>query len=412
MVGFRDGGGAKGLHRVNFVEDQETLAFREGVRTFVRQNLPDDIRDRVLNLLRVEKADFTRWQRILEAKGWGAPAWPEAFGGAGWTALQRKIFDEECFAAGAPRQVPHINMVGPILQAYGTTEQQKRFLPPLLKLDEWWCQGYSEPGAGSDLASLKTRAERKGEVYVLNGQKTWTTYAQWADWMFLLVRTDMDVKPQQGISFLLLDMQSPGVVVRPIISLDGGHDVNEVFLDNVEVPVGNLVGRENDGWTIAKYLLSFERTDIAAVGLCKRLLRLVHQIAGSEIKNGRPLIADPLLRDRVARLEMDLLAHEWTVVRMMSAADRGEPIGAETSILKVRSTEIQQQLTELLMDCAGPHALPYLPDARDAQWQGDLPTTRLLNGLAANYLDWRKVTIFGGSTEVQKNIISKALIGL
>ena len=397
---------------MDFSEDDDSKTFRRDVRDFVRASLPADIRFKVLNLLRVEKADMTRWQRILHDRGWGAPAWPKAFGGAGWTALQRKVFDEECFEGGAPRQVPHINMIGPILQRFGTKAQQDRFLAPLLRLDEWWCQGYSEPGAGSDLASLSLKAERRGDTYVLNGQKTWTTYAHWADWMFLLARTSSGAKPQQGISFFLLDMKSPGVTVRPITALDGGHDINEVFLDEVVVPAENLVHEADDGWTVAKYLLTFERTDIAGVGICKRLLRLAREVAGRQKKRGAPLIEDPHIKDRIARLEIELLAHEWTVLRILSQLDRGEPVGAETSVLKVRSTEIQQQLTELLLDCAGPDAGPYLPAAREAEWNGVMPHSALINGLAANYLDWRKVTIFGGTSEVQKNIIAKTMIGL
>jgi len=394
-------------------ESAEEATFRAEVRNFVRRELPADIRDRVMNFLRVEREDYVRWQRILHAKGWGAPAWPVAHGGTGWNSTLRTIFEEECFEGGAPRQIPFgLSMCGPVLMAFGTEAQKAHYLPRIVAMEDWWCQGYSEPGAGSDLAGLKTRAERRGDRYVVNGQKTWTTYAHWANMMFLLVRTDAEAKPQAGISFLLLDMRTPGVTVRPIITLDQGHDVNEVFLDDVEVPLENLVGEENKGWTIAKYLLGHERTNIAGIGMCKRLMRRLKEIARSETKRGRPLIEDPYFRERIARLDMDLMCHEWSLMRVISMESGNKPVGPEASVLKIRGSEIQQELTELLMECAGPYAVPYVPQALEVDATAETAGGALFNPLAAQYFDMRKISIYGGANEIQKNIIAKAIVGL
>ena len=391
------------------VEDQ---TFRAEVREFVAANLPADIRDRVLNFHRVERDDYVRWQKILHARGWGAPGWPKEHGGPGWNARQRTIFDEECFAGGAPRQMPFgLSMVGPVIIAFGSAQQKARYLPKIISMDEWWCQGYSEPGAGSDLASLATRAERSGDRYIVNGQKTWTSFAQWADWIFCLVRTSTQGKPQQGISFLLIDMKTPGVKVKPIRTLDHGHDVNEVFFDNVEAPASNLVGEENQGWSIAKYLLGHERANIAGVGMCKRLLRRLKECAHVEIKRGRPLIEDPRFRDRIVRLEIELLSHEWSLMRMISLQQAGKAVDLEASILKIRGSEIQQDLGELLMECAGPYATPYVAEALEMSYSGDTAGGALRNALAAQYFDLRKVSIYGGTNEVQKNLISKSILG-
>ena len=391
----------------------EDIAFRAEVREFVIANLPTDIRDRVLGFQRVEREDYVRWQKILHKRGWGAPGWPKEFGGTGWNARQRTIFEEECFTNGAPRQMPFgLSMVGPVIIAFGSPEQQRRHLPRIVSMDDWWCQGYSEPGSGSDLASLSTRAERRGDRYIVYGQKTWTSFAHWANWFFCLVRTSTQGKPQQGISFLLIDMATPGLKVKPIRTLDQGHDVNEVFLDNVEVPVENLVGQENQGWTIAKYLLGHERANIAGIGMCKRLLRRLKEYARTETKRGRPLIEDPRFRDRVARMEIDVLSHEWSLMRMISLQQAGQKVDVEASILKIRGSEIQQELGELLMECAGPYALPYLPQALELGYTGPTAGGAHLNGLAAQYFDLRKVSIYGGTNEVQKNIISKSVLGL
>ncbi|MDR2188100.1 MAG: acyl-CoA dehydrogenase family protein [Azonexus sp.] len=394
-------------------ENPEEIAFRTEVRNFVQCELPTDIRDRVLNFLRVEREDYVRWQRILHAKSWGAPAWPQAYGGTGWNATWRTIFEEECFTGGAPRQIPFgLSMCAPVLMAFGTDAQKARYLPRIISMADWWCQGYSEPGAGSDLAALKTRAERRGDYYVVSGQKTWTTYAHWANMMFLLARTDSEAKPQAGISFLLLDMKTPGVTVRPITTLDQGHDINEVFLDEVKVPVENLVGEENKGWAIAKYLLGHERTNIAGIGMCRRLMRRLKEIARSEQKRGRPLIEDPYFRQRITKLDMDLMCHEWSLMRLISLESGNKAIGPEASVLKIRGSEIQQHLTELLMECAGPYAVPFVPAALELDSTAATAGGKLLNPLAAQYFDMHKISIYGGANEIQKNIIAKAIIGL
>jgi alkylation response protein AidB-like acyl-CoA dehydrogenase len=394
-------------------ESPEQARFRGEVRGFVRDALPADIRERVTKFLRVEREDYVRWQRILHAKGWGAPGWPKEHGGTGWNAIQRVIFEDECFRAGAPRQMPFgLSMCGPVLIAFGTAEQKRRFLPRIVSMEDWWCQGYSEPGAGSDLASLKTRAERQGDCYRVDGQKTWTSFAHWANWIFCLVRTRPEGKPQGGISFLLIDMATPGVTVRPIKTLDQGADVNEVFLDGVEVPVTNLVGAENQGWTIAKYLLGHERANIAGIGMCKRLLGRVKALAAREAKHGQPLIDDPRFRDRIVLLEMELLSHEWSLLRLVSSEQAGQGVGPEASILKIRGSEIQQDLAALLMECAGPYALPYLPQALEPDYVGETAGGAERNALAALYFDMRKVSIYGGTTEIQKGIVARTMVGL
>jgi alkylation response protein AidB-like acyl-CoA dehydrogenase len=394
-------------------ESVDERRFREQVRAFVARELPADIRDRVFNFQRVERDDYVRWQRILHVHGWGAPAWPREHGGTGWTPVQRVIFEDECFSGGAPRQIPFgLSMCGPVLMAFGTDEQRKRFLPRILSMDDWWCQGYSEPGAGSDLASLRTRAERQGDTYVVDGQKTWTTFAHWANWIFCLVRTRQEGKPQEGISFLLIDMSTPGLTVRPIRTLDQGTDVAEVFFDSVRVPVANRVGEENRGWSIAKYLLGHERATIAGIGMCKRLLKRLKAVASRQTRRGRPLLDDARFRDRLVRLEIELLSHEWSLIRMVSLEQAGKAPGAEASILKIRGSQIQQDLAELLMECAGPYAMPYLPEALESGLDGDTPAGALMNGLAAQYFDLRKVSIYGGTSEIQKGIIAKAMLGL
>ena len=394
-------------------ESAEDLSFRAEVREFVARNLPGEIRDRVLGFRRVPREDYVTWQRILHARGWAAPGWPQQFGGTGWSSRQRSIFDEECYVGGAPRQIPFgLSMLGPVLMKFGTPAQQQRYLPRILDLQDWWCQGYSEPGAGSDLASLKTRAERRGDVYVVNGQKTWTTLAHYANMFFCLVRTNAEGKPQQGISFLLLDMNTPGVRVRPIRTLDQGADVNEVFLDDVQVPVGNLVGEEHRGWTIAKYLLGHERTNIAGIGMCKRLLSRLKELATSETRRGRPLLQDPRFRDKVARLEIQVLSHEWSLMRVISLEQAGRDVATEASMLKIRGSEIQMALGGLLMECAGPQALAYSPEWLEAGHGTEMPGGAQLAGLAAQYFDLRKVAIYGGTNEVQRNIIARSVVGL
>jgi len=389
----------------------EDLAFRDQVRAFLDSHLPQDLRDKVLGHLRLAKDDFVRWHRILAAQGWVAPGWPVEFGGPGWTPVQRHIFEEECARAGTPRVMPFgIDMVAPVIMAFGSQQQKDYFLPRILSCEDWWCQGYSEPGAGSDLASLKTTAIRDGEDYIVNGQKTWTTLAQHADMIFCLVRTDSAVRKQEGISFLLIDMHSPGITVRPIVMLDEDHEVNEVFFDNVRVPAANLVGQENRGWTYAKYLLGHERTGIAAVGRSKRELGFLKRLARREQKNGRPLLEDPLFAARVADLEIELMALEMTVLRVLAQA--GKAPGPEASLLKVRGTEIQQRLTELMLEAAGPLALPFDAGFLGGEHAHSIAGDDLAAPLASHYFNYRKTSIYGGSNEIQRNIISQMILGL
>jgi alkylation response protein AidB-like acyl-CoA dehydrogenase len=401
--------------QLEFTADEQ--AFRNEVRAFLREQLSPDISAKVLEGYELGRDELVRWQRRLHDRGWGGMGWPKQFGGPGWNSVQQHIFDEESALAGAPRLIPFgTKMVAPVIMAFGSPAQQQRFLPPISSGEEWWCQGYSEPGAGSDLASLKTRAERDGEFYVVNGQKTWNTLGQYADWIFCLVRTDASAKQQSGITFLLIDMKTPGITVRPIILLDGGHEVNEIWFENVRVPVANRVGEENKGWTYAKFLLGHERTGIAGIGNAKRELARLKRIAAAERKNGRPLIEDPLFASHIAQVEVDLWALEITNLRVLSA-ERGSPAaGPEASILKIKGTEIAQSISELMMRAVGPYALPYRREAMEAGWQFD-PTRepagpRYASTLAGAYLNQRKLSIFGGTNEIQKNIISKMIVGL
>ncbi|WP_343737123.1 acyl-CoA dehydrogenase family protein [Achromobacter sp.] len=396
---------------MNLTWTPEERQFREAVRAFAAEKLPQDIRNKVLRHQRLERDDYVRWHNILADQGWGAPNWPVEHGGTGWNALQRLIFEVECFKAGAPRLLPFgLSMIGPVLMKYGSAEQKARLLPRMIRVEDWWCQGYSEPGSGSDLASLKTRAVRDGDDYVVNGQKTWTTLAQYADWMFCLVRTDPDARAQRGISMLLLDMRAPGVTVRPIRTLDGGHDVNEVWLEDVRVPAANLVGEENQGWTYAKYLLGHERTGIAGLGHCHRELGILKDIAGRAQLRGRPLLQDSRMRDRISRIEVDIMALEMLLLRVAASND-GTP-GPEASVLKIRGSEIQQDLAMLQMEVAGPDAWPYDPDwmQADADFHG--PGPEMAAAAGAGYADMRKTSIYGGTTEVQKGIIARLVLGV
>jgi alkylation response protein AidB-like acyl-CoA dehydrogenase len=393
----------------------EEQAFRDEVRAFLAAELPAGLRHKVLNHLRMDKEDYVRWHKILAAKGWVAPGWPVEFGGPGWTPVQRHIFEEESARAGTPPIMPFgVNMVAPVIMAFGSQAQKEYYLPRILSCEDWWCQGYSEPGAGSDLASLKTTAVRgrddEGDHYIVNGQKTWTTLAQHADMIFCLVRTDPGVRKQEGISFLLIDMHSPGITVRPIIMLDEDHEVNEVFFDNVRVPAANLVGQENRGWTYAKYLLGHERTGIAAVGRSKRELARLKRLAMREQKAGRPLLEDPLFAARVAELEIELMALEMTVLRVL--ADAHKAPGPEASVLKVRGTDIQQRLTELMVEAAGPMALPFDEAYLSGEREHSLVDDDFAAPLLPHYFNYRKTSIYGGSNEIQRNIISQMILGL
>jgi alkylation response protein AidB-like acyl-CoA dehydrogenase len=386
----------------------EEQKFREDIRAWVRENLPQDISHKVHNSLHLTRDDMQRWAKILGSKGWLGYGWPKQFGGPGWNAVQKHLFEEECALAGAPRVVPFGPvMVAPVIMAFGNAEQQQRFLPGIASGEVWWSQGYSEPGAGSDLASLKTRAERKGDKYIVNGQKTWTTLGQYGDWMFNLVRTSTEGKPQTGISFLLLDMKSPGVSVRPIIMLDGGHEVNEVFFDNVEVPAENLIGEENKGWTYAKHLLSHERTNIADVNRSKRELDRLKRIAKAE-----GIYDDLRFRDEIAKLEVDVVALEMLVLRVLSAEKTGKNALDIAGLLKIKGSEIQQRYSELMMLAGGPFSTPFILEAMEAGWQGNFPGGALgLAPLAATYFNLRKTTIYGGSNEVQRNIVAQTVLG-
>ena len=402
---------------LNFTADE--LAFRTRVREWVAGNLPRDISEKVLLAQHLGRDDMQRWAKILGKQGWLGWGWPKQFGGPGWSAVQKHLFEEECARAGAPRVIPFGPiMVAPVIMAFGNPEQQKRFLPGIASGEVWWSQGYSEPGAGSDLASLKTRAERKttgrGAVYVVNGQKTWTTLGQYGEWIFCLVRTGTEGKPQAGISFLLIDMKSPGVEVRPIVMMDGGAEVNEVFFDNVEVPAENLVGEENKGWTYAKFLLAHERTNIADVNRAKRELERLKRIARAEglLGNGSD---DMRFRDQIALLEVDIVALEMLVLRVLSAEQSSDKGGRQSldiaGLLKIKGSEIQQRYTELMMLATGPYSTPFIQEAMEAGWQGDHVGAAHCATAAWMYLNYRKTTIYGGSNEVQRNIVAQTVLG-
>ena len=388
-------------------------AFRSEVRAFLDAELPDDLRHKVRQRRELEREDYLRWQRILHARGWIAGSWPKEYGGTGWTPVQAHIFHEEIVFANAPRIIPFgVNMLGPVLIKYGTEEQKAHYLPKMLTSEHWWCQGYSEPGAGSDLASLKTMAVRDGDEYVINGQKTWTTLGHIADHIFCLCRTSKEGKPQEGISFILVPMDTPGVEVRPIITLDGEHEVNEVFLTDVRVPVANLVGEENKGWTLAKFLLTYERTGIAGVPYSTQAMDHLKGVAKRQKANGKPLAEDPFFAARMAKVEIDLMAMDVFNLRTVAAAEGGAAGGVESSMLKIKGTEIRQELTDLMRRAVGPHALPFIPEAFDEGWNEEPVGPEGAMAQASNYFNNRKITIFGGSNEIQKNIISKMGLGL
>lgn len=399
---------------MDIVLSPEDEAFRQEVRGFLTETLPEDIVKKTSNGFRLAKDDHVRWQKILHERGWMAPNWPVEHGGTGWTPMQKHIFDEECALAGAPMVIPFgVTMVAPVLMKFGNDAQKAQFLPRILSSEDWWCQGYSEPGSGSDLASLRTKAVLDDDHYVVNGQKTWTTLAQHADWMFTLVRTADTGKRQEGITFLLIDMKSPGVSVTPITTIDGGVEINSVFLEDVRVPVANRVGEEGQGWTYAKYLLGHERTSIAAVGRSKAQLRKLKGIAQAELSEGRPLIEDGDFARRLAQIEIDLLALESLVLRTLYAESAGKGPGPEASFLKIKGTEVQQGLTELLMEAIGPYAAPFQPETfREDGWNEEPVGPDYGPALAPLYFNWRKASIYGGSNEIQKNIIAKMVLGL
>lgn len=391
----------------------EEEAFRAEVQGFLVEKVPARLTAKVREGKHLSKADLEQWHALLNAQGWLANHWPEQYGGPGWSAVQKFIFEHECALAYAPRTLPFgVNMLGPVLIKYGNEAQKRYWLPRILSGADWWCQGYSEPGAGSDLASVKTTAVRQGEHYLVNGQKAWTTLGQHANMIFCLVRTDREAKQQEGISFLLIDMNSPGVQVRPIITLDGEHEVNEVFFTDVKVPFENLVGEENRGWTCAKYLLTYERTNIAGVGFSVAALERLKLIAARVMKNGKPLAQDALFAARLARVEIDLENMKTTNARVIAAVAGGGVPGAESSMLKIRGTEIRQELNSLTRRAMGPYALPFIEEARQEGYRGDDVGPQEASYAAVQYFNNRKLSIFGGSNEIQKNIISKMILGL
>jgi len=400
---------------LNFTHEEE--AFRTEVREFLAQQLPARLSEKVRTGKYLTKADLAEWHAILNERGWLANHWPKQYSGPGWNAVQKFIFENECALAHAPRIVPFgVNMLGPVLIKYGSEAQKQRWLPRILDGSDWWCQGYSEPGAGSDLASVKTTAVRgsdaQGDHYVVNGQKTWTTLGQHANMIFCLVRTARDAKKQEGISFLLVDMSSPGVEVRPIITLDGEHEVNEVFFTDVRVPAENLVGEENKGWTCAKYLLTYERTNIAGVGYSVAALERLKKAAAKVKKNGRPLSEDPYFAARLARVEIDLGNMKTTNLRVIAAVAGGGVPGAESSMLKIRGTEIRQEISSLLRRAMGPYAQPFVAEALEEGFEGAPVGPAEAASAAVQYFNNRKLSIFGGSNEIQRNIISKMILGL
>jgi len=391
----------------------EEDAFRAEVTDWLAANLDPKLSDKVRRGLRLTKEDMDSWHAALNAQGWLANHWPVEFGGTGWGPIERHIFEEECCRAHAPRVVPFgLSMLAPVLIKYGNEAQKSHWLPRILDGSDWWCQGYSEPGAGSDLASLRTRAVREGDHYVVNGQKTWTTLGQYANMIFMLVRTSTEGKPQEGISFLLIDMNTPGIEVKPIHLLEGTHEVNDVFFTDVKVPVANLVGEENKGWTYAKYLLTYERTNIAGIGFSKAELKSLKTIAADRKRGGQPLAEDPLFAAKLARAEIELANAEISNLRVLSAAAQGGAPGVESSMLKIKGTEVRQELDSLKRQALGTYAAPFPSEAFEPGFNGPSIGPDYAAPIAKSYFNNRKISIFGGSNEIQKNIITKMMLGL
>jgi alkylation response protein AidB-like acyl-CoA dehydrogenase len=391
----------------------EHQSFAEEVRAFVRANLSPATKAKTLSGVHYSREDHLVWQQALGRRGWHTYTWPRKHGGPGWDVTQRFLFENVLAEEGAPRILPFgPKMVGPVIYTFGSDQQRERFLPAIRSSEALWCQGYSEPGAGSDLASLRTRAVREGDHYIVTGQKTWTSFAHWADWMFCLVRTDPDAKPQEGISFLLIDMKTPGVTVRPIIMMDGAHHVNDVFLDNVKVPVANRIGKEGEGWTCAKFLLANERLGIAEVSASKRGVRALRDIAAAEPANGGVLADDPAFAAQIADIDLQLQALEMSELRVLSAMAMGGAPGPEVSTLKVRGSEIQQRIAELTMEAVGEQAAPYQPGLLLRAGNETPVGPDYAAAAAPRHFNMRKTSIYGGSNEIQKNIVSKMVLGL
>lgn len=386
----------------------EQQAFAEEVRRFTVENLSPETRQRVLAGQPLSREDHMGWQDALARRGWIAGFWPGEYGGCDWTPAQSYIFQNETSALGAPWLLPFgANYVGPVIYSYGSQEQKDEHLPGIVSNEVFWCQGYSEPEAGSDLANLKTRAVRDGDDYIVNGSKIWTSYAHWADWIFALVRTDPDVRAQQGISFLLIDLRSPGISIRPIVSIEGAHHLNQVFFEDVRVPIRNLVGEENKGWTYAKYLLGHERVLSAEIGKARRLLDRAHTLA---VEAG--LDRNQRFLDRYNRHKIDVAALEWTTLRMLDQVMNGGAAGAEASLLKLRGSDIIQQIVEFTVDVLGPRALPFDPAWINHGTNTPQPEISEHMGVVSEFLFQRAPTIWGGSNEIQRNIIAKHALGL
>ena len=393
-------------------DDTGAETFRSDVRRFCEEKLPSELKHKVFNNLLLEKKDYLGYLKLLHAEGWSVGHWPKEYGGCGWSPLERFIFEEETTEAGAPWLIPFgVNYVGPIIYTFGTRAQKERFLPAIRASDEWWAQGYSEPGAGSDLAGLRTRAVRDGDCYVVTGQKIWTTYVQWADWIFCLVRTSAEDRPQKGISFLLIDMRSPGITVRPIATMDGYRHVNEVFFDEVRVPVANIVGDEGKGWTYAKVLLGNERVLVAEVGRSTRQLRRLRKLADDTPHGSASLAADPAFARRIAELELRLHVLKATCYQSVADAMTGAEPGAEASLMKIRGSELQQDIAEAMVDALGLAGIVFDPDL--AKGFGAPPPEGPFEatGILRDHLHGRATTIYGGSNEIQRNIIAKAVLG-